>query len=157
MILLSHLSSVFQILKSLNWNRIFDISMTMESSLYWEGRRDSNLWFLSRPNVLLESIGSSDIDFSNLVHLDLSQSEVTETGLALVMSKVGTELKVLKLDNTKINLAHTSLTPVFLPNLEELYLSFCPNLSYDAFITFLNKTGENLNRLHVHLRETPVT
>jgi len=155
MILRSHLSSVFQILKSLNWNRIFDISMTMESSLYWEGWRDSNLWFLSRPNVLLESIGSSDIDFSNLVHLDLSQSEVTETVLALVMSKVGTELKVLKLDNTKINLAHTSLIPGFLPNLEELYLSFFPLIC--AFITFLNKAGENLNRLHVHLRETPVT
>jgi len=128
--------------------------MTMESSLLGRTRGLKSL-ILVTTKCTLESIGSSDIDFSNLVQLDLSESEVTETGLALVMSKVGTELKVLKLDNTKINLAHTSLTPGFLPNLEELYLSFFPLIC--AFITFLNKTGENLNRLHVHLRETPVT
>jgi len=154
MILLSHLSSVFQIL-------IFELKQDFRhindhGVLSILGRTTGlKSLILVATKCTLESIGSSDIDFSNLVQLDLSESEVTETELALVMSKVGTELKVLKLDNTKISLAHTSLTPGFLPNLEELYLSFFPLIC--AFITFLNKAGENLNRLHVHLRETPVT
>jgi len=111
---------------------------------------------LDATECTLESIGSSDIDFSSLVQLDMSHSELlTETGLTLVMSKVGTELKVLKLVGTNISLDRTSSIPGFLPNLEDLDLSFCPNLSNAAFITFLNKTGENLYRLN--LRETPVT
>ena len=98
----------------------------------------------------LEGIGPSALDFSNLEILELAFSpHLTEAGFSGVLAKVGRKLEILRVNHTRITLEGAVAASGPFPNLRELNISECTHISNDAFLAFLNKTGEKLEELNL--------
>ena len=98
----------------------------------------------------LEGIGPSALDFSNLEILELAFSpHLTEAGFSGVLAKVGRKLEILRVNHTRITLEGAVAVSGPFPNLRELNISECQHISNDAFLAFLNKTGEKLEELNL--------
>ena len=99
--------------------------------------------------IALSEVDSLTTSLLNLGSLDLSFClNVTDVGLISFLNKTGDNLKNLNLSDTYITLSEVGSLTICLPNLAKLDLSKS-DVTDAGLISFLNKTGGNLNSLNL--------
>ena len=74
---------------------------------------------------------------------------ISETGFISLLNIAGARLRKLKMSYLGISLSEISSLTTTLPNLEDLDISWCRNISETGFISLLNIVGARLRKLNM--------
>ena len=98
---------------------------------------------LSCTILSLTDIGSFSASFSSIEDLILRGCRnLTDSGLVSILNKTRDSLKKLDLSYTDLTLTDIGSLTASLSSIEDLNLSFCPNLTDSGLLSILNKTGQ---------------
>ena len=100
--------------------------------------------------ITLSEISSLTTSLPNLEDLDISRCHyITESGFISLLNIVGAQLRKLNLSFLDISLSEISSLSKTLPNLEDLDISRCHNITETGFISLLNIVGARLRKLNM--------
>ena len=139
----STLSTRFPVLEELGLKDSHELKDA--SILTFLNNTGESLRILNLRDTSLSDIGPFTTQFRLLENLNLSYCEcLIDSGMVAILNRTGENLNVLDLASTSVFFNDIgSLTTTF-PVLEMLDLSYCPRLSYDGIVAFLQKTSGNL-------------
>jgi len=106
---------------------------------------------LNSGNISLSGIESLTTSLPLLEQVNLSGCKnMTEANLLAFLGKIGGSLRIIDLSRTGVSLSDIESSPVQLPVLEQVYLSYCHSLTNAGVIGVLKRTGGNLRILHLN-------
>ena len=148
---ISSLTTTLPNLEDLDISECYDITETGFISLLNIVGAHLRKLDMSRLEISLSEISSLTTTLPNLEDLDISECHnITDTGFVSLLNIVGAPLRKLNMNRLEISLSEISSLSTTLPNLEELDISECRNVTETGFISLLNVVGARLRKLDAH-------